>query len=308
MSSSSRSSTVALLRLQNDMEELSYKSRRAKGTIVNIQKPHGEGDQIMFCCTVTPVEGPFAHGSFAFILQVPCAYPFSPPTVKCLNPVFHPDFDFRTGAVFLPILTHNSWRPVITMNTIIFSLQLLFVEHIYPKKDRRDTFLNSYAHRLRRESPERFVQLVRATMEGGHFFDEYWETTLKNGSDGSKSPIKSGRKRNYTTTERPLKRRRFGENISLSDLRHLSLSDPSSKTSKSTSLSSKLKCEMQTLTRKRSLDVEEDRSSFKRRKWPSSVQDGSPSSYLSSPYIFIDSEDEVKQTTVNQPVLMDEDS
>merc|ERR1719228_410860 len=84
-----------------------------------MQKPQGEECQTTFTCAVTPAEGPFAHGTFEFIIQVPRTYPFSPPSVKCLNKVFHQNFDFRSGAVYLPFLT-DSWRPVLTMNTVIF--------------------------------------------------------------------------------------------------------------------------------------------------------------------------------------------
>merc|ERR1719233_537214 len=206
---SSKSATVALLRLRKDMEELSFQSFSARGTVVKILKPHGESDQTTFTCTITPAEGPFAHGTFVFMMQVPRTYPFSPPAVKCLNRVFHPNFDFRTGSVYLPLLT-DSWRPVLTMNTVIFSLQLLFLEPIYPKKDCRATILNSYAYRVRSESPEKYVQLVRATMEGGHFFGEHWATTLRNGPNGTDPPVRSVRKRTYSSIERPQKRRRFG--------------------------------------------------------------------------------------------------
>jgi len=289
------------------MEELSFQRFCARGTIVKIQKPQGEESEITFTCTVTPAEGPFANGTFGFVLQVPSTYPFSPPNVKCLNRVFHPNFDFRSGAVYLPILT-DSWRPVLTMNTVIFSLQLLFLEPVSPtsQKDYRDTILNQDAQRLREQSQEEYEQLVRATMKGGHFFGEQWVTTLRNGNDPQ---ARSVRKRTYPYTERPQKKRRFADNISLSDLRYLSLNDSTSQNISPTRVGTTILSDDQTLTRKRSLDNSWNMwSSLKRRKRPSSVLDDHPPNiFLPNPDIFLSSDEAVKESTPRQPMMMDED-
>lgn len=287
------------------MEELSFQRFSARGTIVRIQKPQGENSQTTFTCAVTPAEGPFADGTFDFMIHVPSTYPFSPPDVKCLNRVFHPNFDFRSGAVYLPILT-DSWRPVLTMNTVIFSLQLLFIEPISPasQKDYRDTILNQDAHRLREQCAEEYQQLVRATMKGGHFFGEQWVTTLNDGNDPS-----NVRKRTYSSNEPPYKRRRFADNISLSDLRYLSLNDSSGQNIKTTQIGSKLWTDDENLTRKRSLDNSWNRrSSLKRRKRPSSVLDDHPPFiYLPNPDKFLSTDEDVKNTEPRNPVMMDED-
>jgi len=304
---SSRSASVAMRRLMKDMEELSFQRFCARGTIVKIQKPQGEGCQTTFTCAVTPAEGPFAHGTFEFIIQVPRTYPFSPPSVKCLNRVFHPNFDFRSGAVYLPILT-DSWRPVLTMNTVIFSLQLLFLEPVSPtsQKDYSDTILNKDAHRLREQCSQEYEQLVHATMKGGHFFGEQWVKTLRNG-DGSAT--RSVRKRTYSSTEPPQKRRRFADNISLSDLRYLSLNDSFGQNIKTKQIVLKSSVDDQNLNRKRSLDNSSNMSSsIKRRKRPSSVlEDHPPCISQPNPDKFLSCDEESEQTTPIQPVMMDED-
>jgi len=221
-------SCVALMRLRKDMEELSYQHQRfcARGTVVSIHIPHGSGNQATFTCTLTPAEGPFAHGTFVFDLRVPHTYPYYPPTVRCLTKVFHPNFDFRTGAVYLPILT-DSWRPVLTMNTVIFSLQLLFLEPAR-RKVGSEAILNPWANQLRQESPSKYEELVRATMGGGKFFGVTWASTFRNGPLGNESSkVRSVKKRCFSVMQgNPTKKRRL--NITISDLRNISLSDNSS--------------------------------------------------------------------------------
>jgi len=301
---SPKSSPTAMLRLRKDMEELSSHSFSEKGTIVKILKPHGEKDQTTFICTITPVEGPFAHGTFVFMIQVPHTYPFSPPSVKCLNRVFHPNFDFRTGSVFLPILADN-WRPVLTMNNVILAVQRLFLETPDRKNDRRGTILNKDAHQLIQENSEEWLRLVRATMNGGHFFGEHWASTLRNGPDGTGTHIKPVRKRNYSTIDRPQKRRCFRDNISLSDLRFLSLNDEA----KSADSSVTPVLSEENHTRKRSLDLSGDRRfALKRRKRPSSVLGDDPYKLLlPDPDIFFNGDEERKNTKLSQSMMMVED-
>lgn len=227
-----RTSCVALMRLRKDMEELSYQHKQfcARGTVVSIQIPNGNGNQATFTCTLTPIEGPFAHGTFVFDLRVPHTYPYYPPSVKCLTKVFHPNFDFRSGAVYLPILT-DRWRPVLTMNTVIFSLQLLFLEPVRMKVcSESEAILNPWANQLRQESPSKYEKLVRATMGGGNFFGELWMSTFRNGPQGTDpSKVRSVRKRCFSFLEdNSYKKRRLNNTITISDLRNLSLSDNSS--------------------------------------------------------------------------------
>jgi len=297
---SPKSSPTALLRLRKDLEELSFQSFSAKGTVVKILKLHGEKDLTTFTCTITPSQGPFSHGTFVFMIQVPRTYPFSPPAVKCLNRVFHPNFDFRTGSVYLSILTN--WVPVLTMTTVILALQLLFLESPDLRKGTRRSILNHDAYRLIQENSEEYVRLVRATMKGGHFFGEHWASTLRNGPDGTETHIRPVRKRNYSTIDRPQKRRRFGDNISLSDLRFLSLNDEVK--SADSSVAPGLRKENH--TRKRSLDLSGDGlSTLKRRKRPSSVLgNDSCKLLLPDPNIFLKRDEECKNI-LRQSMMMD---
>lgn len=51
----------------------------------------------------------------------------SAPTVVCTSRAWHPNIDLHTGLVSLPILSKD-WRPVLSINTVVFALQLMFIE------------------------------------------------------------------------------------------------------------------------------------------------------------------------------------
>lgn len=52
-------------------------------------------------------------------------YPHEPPKVKCETPVYHPNIDLE-GNVCLNILRED-WKPVLTINSIVYGLQYLFL-------------------------------------------------------------------------------------------------------------------------------------------------------------------------------------
>ncbi|MEJ1281043.1 ubiquitin-conjugating enzyme E2M [Cricetulus griseus] len=58
--------------------------------------------------------------------EVGQGYPHDPPKVKCETMVYHPNIDLE-GNVCLNILRED-WKPVLTINSIIYGLQYLFLE------------------------------------------------------------------------------------------------------------------------------------------------------------------------------------
>uniref|UniRef100_A0A8D0EXU7 NEDD8-conjugating enzyme UBC12 n=1 Tax=Strix occidentalis caurina TaxID=311401 RepID=A0A8D0EXU7_STROC len=57
--------------------------------------------------------------------EVGQGYPHDPPKVKCETMVYHPNIDLE-GNVCLNILRED-WKPVLTINSIIYGLQYLFL-------------------------------------------------------------------------------------------------------------------------------------------------------------------------------------
>ena len=158
------------LRLQKDLDELSF-SRLSVGTTgVRIHFPNHyvDGKKSNFVCSISPQEGFYRGGTFDFQFCVSSSYPFSPPDVTCTTQVFHPNINLNNGEINLPLLTKD-WKPIWSINTVVYGLQLLFVE---PNLD--NVANEECAALLRTGSRERFDQAVQQTLDGGTLNGVNW--------------------------------------------------------------------------------------------------------------------------------------
>jgi len=74
-----------------------------------------------------PESTPYAAGLFRLELEVSARYPFEPPKVRFLTPVFHPNVDDR-GRICLDTLKpqpQGSWTPSLNIPTLLTTLRLL---------------------------------------------------------------------------------------------------------------------------------------------------------------------------------------
>ena len=74
-----------------------------------------------------PESTPYAAGLFRLELEVSPRYPFEPPTVRFLTPVFHPNVDDR-GRICLDSLKaqpQGAWTPSLNIPTLLTTLRLL---------------------------------------------------------------------------------------------------------------------------------------------------------------------------------------
>uniref|UniRef100_A0A8C4QW57 Ubiquitin-conjugating enzyme E2T (putative) n=1 Tax=Eptatretus burgeri TaxID=7764 RepID=A0A8C4QW57_EPTBU len=77
------------------------------------------------------------HGDDQFELRAPsvvsallCRYPFEPPKLRFLTPIYHPNID-TAGRICLDILKmppKGAWRPALNISTVLSSIQLLMAE------------------------------------------------------------------------------------------------------------------------------------------------------------------------------------
>lgn len=75
---------------------------------------------------VGPEETPYAGLKFRIALQFPERYPYVPPQVTFVSPMWHPNVDM-SGNICLDILK-DQWSAVYNVQTILLSLQALLEE------------------------------------------------------------------------------------------------------------------------------------------------------------------------------------
>ncbi|KAG9135770.1 hypothetical protein Leryth_002497 [Lithospermum erythrorhizon] len=142
------------LRLHKDISELNLPKT------CGISFPNGKDDLMNFEVTIRPDEGYYMGGTFLFSFQISPIYPHEAPKVKCKTKVYHPNIDLE-GNVCLNILRED-WKPVLSINTIIYGLFHLFTE------PNHEDPLNHDAAAVLRDNPKLFESNVRRAMAGGY--------------------------------------------------------------------------------------------------------------------------------------------
>ncbi|XP_024073707.1 ubiquitin-conjugating enzyme E2 T-like isoform X1 [Terrapene carolina triunguis] len=73
---------------------------------------------------------PYDKGVFNLEVVVPERYPFEPPKIRFLTPIYHPNID-SAGRICLDVLRlppKGAWRPSLNISTLLTSIQLLMSE------------------------------------------------------------------------------------------------------------------------------------------------------------------------------------
>ncbi|KFZ60644.1 Ubiquitin-conjugating enzyme E2 T, partial [Antrostomus carolinensis] len=73
---------------------------------------------------------PYEKGIFNLEIIVPERYPFEPPKIRFLTPIYHPNID-SAGRICLDVLKlppKGAWRPSLNISTLLTSIQLLMAE------------------------------------------------------------------------------------------------------------------------------------------------------------------------------------
>ncbi|KAJ8393558.1 hypothetical protein AAFF_G00060310 [Aldrovandia affinis] len=77
-------------------------------------------------CVNTPYEG----GLFSVEIKVPERYPFEPPKMRFLTPIYHPNID-NAGRICLDALKlppKGAWKPSLNISTVLSSIRVLMAE------------------------------------------------------------------------------------------------------------------------------------------------------------------------------------
>lgn len=159
---------LVTLRVKKDMQELAQQRFVCNSASTAIEFPDGNRNLLRTNVRVAMSGGCYAGGTFAFELRIPSTYPFSAPEVTCLTRTWHPNINPQTGRVDLPVLSKD-WRPVLSVNAVVFALQLMFLE---PSPEHA---ANLQAAHVLQSEPALFEQQVKRTLQGGHFFGHFFE-------------------------------------------------------------------------------------------------------------------------------------
>ncbi|XP_033222444.1 NEDD8-conjugating enzyme Ubc12 [Belonocnema kinseyi] len=159
-----KKASAAQLRITKDVNELNL----PKTCQLDYPDPD---DLLSFKITICPDEGFYRGGRFVFSFKVGPNYPHEPPKVKCETQVYHPNIDLE-GNVCLNILRED-WKPVLTINTIVYGLQYLFLE------PNPEDPLNKDAAEVLQNNRRVFEQNVAKAMRGGYVGQFYFERCLK---------------------------------------------------------------------------------------------------------------------------------
>ncbi|XP_060080861.1 ubiquitin-conjugating enzyme E2 T-like [Ylistrum balloti] len=73
---------------------------------------------------------PYENGIFKIEIQIPERYPFEPPKVRFITPIYHPNID-NGGRICLDTLKmppKGAWKPCLNVSTVLTTIQLLMAE------------------------------------------------------------------------------------------------------------------------------------------------------------------------------------
>ncbi|CAD8174719.1 unnamed protein product [Paramecium pentaurelia] len=90
---------------------------------------------------------PYEDGMFQLQINFSKNYPFKPPKVKFITPIYHPNID-KDGNIQIDILYNNNWSPTITITQILLCISALLKD---PDPDRfvptiRESYQNEKYH------------------------------------------------------------------------------------------------------------------------------------------------------------------
>ncbi|XP_055307480.1 NEDD8-conjugating enzyme Ubc12 [Sitodiplosis mosellana] len=159
-----KKTSPAQLRIQKDINDLNL----PKTCTTEFPDPD---DLLTFKLFICPDEGFYKGGRFKFSFKVGPHYPHEPPKVKCETLVYHPNIDLD-GNVCLNILRED-WKPVLTINSIVYGLQYLFSE------PNPEDPLNKEAAEVLQTNRRLFESNVAKAMRGHSVGGTYFECCLK---------------------------------------------------------------------------------------------------------------------------------
>lgn len=98
--------------------------RLLKDTVPGISaKPYADNPRYFSVTIDGPEDTPYRGGLFQLEMFLPSDYPMTPPKIRFLTKVYHPNVD-KVGRICLDILK-DKWSPALQVRTVLLSLQAL---------------------------------------------------------------------------------------------------------------------------------------------------------------------------------------
>lgn len=112
-------------RMQNELlQMLDYKELPAV-TLVAPEK----NNIFHWTALLMPYEPPYNKGAYKLDIVFPERYPFVPPILRVVTPVYHPNINER-GQLCIPILESENWKPTSRMCTILNVVMATFQDPV----------------------------------------------------------------------------------------------------------------------------------------------------------------------------------
>jgi peroxin-4 len=77
------------------------------------------------CILIGPSDSPYKECFFELHIKCDSNYPLTPPKVKFITPIFHPNVHFTTGEICLDILKDEGWSPAWSLVSVCRAILLL---------------------------------------------------------------------------------------------------------------------------------------------------------------------------------------
>jgi ubiquitin-conjugating enzyme E2 D/E len=90
--------------------------------------PLNENDITNWRATIFGPEGtPYYGGVFYLAVQFPPEYPFKPPIINFITPIYHCNIN-KGGGICLDILKEKQWSPALTISKVLLSICSLMAD------------------------------------------------------------------------------------------------------------------------------------------------------------------------------------